>query len=132
MKKHMNKGFTLLESVFSLFVITISFSLLLSALPLIKKINEFDISIEEEMALAKLRETVLYGSDIEVSPDELFFYSMEEHMYLVLERNRIVREDGYVIFMDGLEDSEFIEKGNCIFLRYERKNIQKERFLGCK
>lgn len=128
----MNKGFTLLESVFSLFVITISFSLLLSALPLIKKINEFDISIEEEMALAKLRETVLYGSDIEVSPDELFFYSMEEHMYLVLERNRIVREDGYMIFMDGLEDSEFIEKGNCIFLRYERKNIQKERFLGCK
>lgn len=128
----MNKGFTLLESVFSLFVITISFSLLLSALPLIKKINEFDISIEEEMALAKLRKTVLYGSDIEVSPDELFFYSMEEHMYLVLERNRIVREDGYMIFMDGLEDSEFIEKGNCIFLRYERKNIQKERFLGCK
>lgn len=128
----MNDGFTLLESIFSLFVVMISFSLLLTALPLVKKISEFDVSIEEEMAMAKIRETVLFGSDMEIYPDELFFFSMEEHVYLTLDRDRIVRRDGYLIFMDGLENSEFVQKGNCVFLKYERNNIQKERFVGCK
>ena len=132
MKKHMNKGFTLLESIFSLFIVSLSLSLLFTALPLLKKMNEFEVSIEEEIALAKIRETLLFASDIEYSPFELFFYTMEDMVTLTLEYDRIVRHDGYLIFMDGLEESEFIEKNHCIYLRYRRNDIEKERFLVCE
>ena len=78
MKKHMNKGFTLLESIFSLFIVSLSLSLLFTALPLLKKINEFDVSIEEEIALAKIRETLLFASDIlDIRLDKLSIFNYE-------------------------------------------------------
>ena len=133
MKKPINKnGFSLIESILSLFIVTLSFSLLYCVFPLLSTVSQYDVSIEEELALSKLRETILYASDIEFSESELFFYSMEKQMTLVLEKNRIVRKDGYLIYMDGLESSRFIKKGKCIYLKYERKNIHKERFLGCE
>lgn len=130
--KFNQNGFTLLESIFSLFVVSIGLSLLITALPLLSKINQFDVYIEEEIALEKIREIILFASSIEVYSDEIIFYSMEDDASLILERTRIVRTPGYLILMDGLEQSEFAKKGSCIYLKYERNNIQKQRFLGCK
>ena len=96
----------------------------ITALPLLKKINEFDVSIEEEIALAKIRETLLFASDIEYSPFELFFYTMEDMVTLTLEYDRIVRHDGYLIFMDGLEESEFIEKDDLSFYKLNQKGLK--------
>ena len=116
MKKPINKGFTLLESIFSLFILSLSLSLLINTLPLLKAISRFDVSIEEEIALSKLREIILLASDISFNEFELSFYTKEDFMTLTLEKNRIVLKDGYVIYMDDLDNSRFVKKGNCYYL----------------
>ena len=54
MKKHINNGFTLIESIFSLFIITISMSLLIQTLPVIRRILHYDLNIEEESKIELL------------------------------------------------------------------------------
>lgn len=132
MKKHMSKGFSLIETIFSLFVFSLSMSLFLLYLPIIMRLTEFHIPIEEEIALKQLRELILFASDIEFNPNELSFYYMDDLVCLSLEKGRIVRKDGYIIYMDGLENSSFIKKENCIYLNYEKNGEKKKRFLGCK
>lgn len=126
------KGFTLIESLFSLFILSLSISLLTMVLPCLLVMEKYHVTIEDEIALYQLRKLILYASDITFTEEELNFYYMEDFVSLSLEKGRVVRKKGYVIYMDGLTDSYFSKKKGCLFLNYEKNKTQKKRFLGCE
>lgn len=132
MKKLTNKGFTLLESLFSLLILSLGISLLISIFPCIKKLSSYSLDVEEEIAFYKLRELMLLANDITFSRDQLWFFYMENDVNLTIENNRIVRSEGYVIYMEGVENAFFEKKESCYYLNYERNNEKKRRFLGCE
>lgn len=103
-----------------------------SILPIIKKINDYSFDIEEEIALNQLRELILFSNDITFGKYQLWFFYMENDVSLTIEKNRIVRSEGYVIYMDGLEKAYFSKKKSCYYLNYERNGKEKTRFLGCE
>ena len=128
MKKHTNKGFTLIETIFSLFVITISMSLLMQIFPIIRKITNYDLNIDLEIAIKQIQEVILLGKDFIFEEDELRFYYMGDDIYLRIDGDRIVRTDGYVIYMEGIEDAYFSKRGSCFYLNIK----DQKRFLGCE
>ncbi len=128
MNRHTNNGFTLIESIFSLFIITISMSLLIQTLPIIRKIINYDLNVAEEIGIKQIQELVLLGTDFLFTEDELRFYYMGEDITLEIDDDRIVRTDGYVIYLEGIEDAYFSQKGSCFYLNYENK----KRFIGCE
>ena len=129
MKKHINNGFTLIESIFSLFIITISMSLLIQTLPIMRRILHYDLNIEEEIGIKQIQELILLGTDFIFEEDELRFYYMGEDISLEIDDDRIVKTDGYLIYLEGIEDAYFSKKGSCFYLNYDNN---KKRFLGCE
>ena len=128
MKKHINEGFTLIESIFSLFIITVSMSLLIQTFPIIRKLINYDLNIDEIIGIKQIQELILLGTDFLFNEDELRFYYMGEDVTLEIDDDRIVRTDGYIIYLEGIEDAYFSQKGSCFYLNYENK----KRFLGCE
>ena len=131
MKKPTSKGYTMIEMLLSLFIFSLSMALLTMSIPLIHRLQDIHVDIEDEIALYQLRQLLLYASEIQYNEDELNFFYFEKEASLVLEKNRIVRKDGYVIYMEDIEKSYFTQKKDCFYISYEKNNKRKERFLGC-
>ena len=121
----------MIEMLLSLFIFSLSMALLTMSIPLIHRLQDVHVDIEDEITLYQLRQLLLYASEIQYNEDELNFFYFEKEASLVLEKNRIVRKDGYVIYMEDIEKSYFTQKGDCFYISYEKNNKRKERFLGC-
>lgn len=132
MWKVTNKGTTLIEMLISLFIIGITVSLLAGCLTLFRRIEKFDYPLEEEIAFYQLRQILSISSDIQIEPEKLTFLYKGETAYLIIENERLIRKEGYVIYLDDLKWAQFVKQLNCIYLHYERGHGEQKRFLGCK
>lgn len=132
MWKVTNKGTTLIEMLISLFIIGITVSLLAGCLTLFRRIEKFDYPLEEEIAFYQLRQILSISSDIQIEPEKLTFLYRGETAYLIIENERLIRKEGYVIYLDNLKWGQFEKQLNCIYLHYERGHGEQKRFLGCK
>lgn len=132
MWKVTNKGTTLIEMLISLFIIGITVSLLAGCLTLFRRIEKFDYPLEEEIAFYQLRQILSISSDIQIEPEKLTFLYKGEIAYLIIENERLIRKEGYVIYLDNLKWGQFEKQLNCIYLHYERGHGEQKRFLGCK
>ena len=132
MWKVTNKGTTLIEMLISLFIIGITVSLLAGCLTLFRRIEKFDYPLEEEIAFYQLRQILSISSDIQIEPEKLTFLYKGETAYLIIENERLIRKEGYVIYLDNLKWGQFEKQLNCIYLHYERDHGEQKRFLGCK
>lgn len=131
MKSSVNNGFTLVEMLISLMILTMGLNMISSTLPIIQHISQIHIPIEEEIALKQLRQLIALSSEVEVYDTYLEFWYLSKHSTLLFEHDRIIRKSGTVIYMEDVDDASFKEKGGCIYLYYERKEKQNEVFLGC-
>lgn len=132
MWKVTNKGTTLIEMLISLFIIGITVSLLAGCLTLFRRIEKFDYPLEEEIAFYQLRQILSISSEIQIEPEKLTFLYKGETAYLIIENERLIRKEGYVIYLDNLKWGQFEKQLNCIYLHYERGHGEQKRFLGCK
>lgn len=132
MWKVTNKGTTLIEMLISLFIIGITVSLLAGCLTLFRRIEKFDYPLEEEIAFYQLRQILSISSDIQIESEKLTFLYKGEIAYLIIENERLIRKEGYVIYLDNLKWGQFEKQLNCIYLHYERGHGEQKRFLGCK
>lgn len=125
------KGFTLIEALFALVIMSFSIVLCTSMFPALKTMMTFRYPIEEEIALRQLRRTLLLSEDIVVYPNELSFWYKDDWFSLIQDGSRLVRVEGYLIYMDEIDNVEFVETKGCVYLRYERNEKKKERLLVC-
>ena len=103
-------------------------SLFIQTLPIIKKCSNFNLNIDFEIGLKQIQELILLGTDFIFSEDEIRFYTMGKDVILKIDGNRIVRTDGYIIYLEHIEDAYFSKKGSCFYLN----NKEGKRFLGCE
>jgi len=103
-------------------------SLLIKIFPILNKCANIDLNISFEIGIKQIQELILLGTDFIFEEDELRFYTMGKDVFLKIDGNRIVRTDGYIIYLDDVDDAYFSKKGSCFYLNYE----DKQRFLGCE
>lgn len=130
----MNKGFTSIEVLLSLWIVSFSMLLLSSVLPLISKLAEPDSFIQEQIGLRQLRHILLLSENISISDDSLNAWLYNEAYTLTYDRQRLIKTPGYEIMLNDLASAKFITKGECIYLIYQKKNETKnnERLLACE
>lgn len=93
---------------------------------------EFDYkSINDEIAINQLRETLLIAYDMEVHNDELNFIYKNKDFVLSLVNEKLILQPGTQIYLMDIDDVYFYERNNCVYVRYFRGDKEFEKVL-CK
>ena len=128
-----NQGFTLIELIFSLFICSLSITLISSALTLIPHLIKENESLQDEIGLSQLRHIGLLGKDLFINMDGLEMNYLGDNITIHQIGKRIVKEPGFHIILQDISSSIFTEKDTCIYLTYEKvdHNNEQKRFITC-
>lgn len=134
LKPYMNKGFTSIEVLLSLWIISFSMLLLAAVLPMLESLIQKDDFVQDQIGLRQLRHILLLSEAVSAVDNTLSGMLYNEEYTLILDRRRLVKTPGYEIMLMDLSAMSFITKGECIYLQYQKNNDSKinERWLTCK
>lgn len=134
LKPYMNKGFTSIEVLLSLWIISFSMMLLAAVMPMLQSLIQKDDFIQDQIGLRQLRHILLLSETVSAVDDTLSGMLYNEEYTLIFDRQRLVKTPGYEIMLMDLSATNFITKGECIYLQYQKNNESKinERWLTCE
>lgn len=127
-----SEGFTLLEVLIALLCISIACSLLLHIIVVMKTLATNDYLVEDNLALHQMRFILAQSKEMEAMDAQLMFSYQGEMRYFVYDRQRIVKRDGYEIFMQDIDGASFVEKEGCFYMNWKRKENEKQALLTCE
>ncbi len=125
MKKSKENGFTLIEALLSLMI-----SLLISSMiciifsTLFHMINIKDVK-QDQYAILQLRERCALAN-CSVEQGNLILEINHEQYSIFYDRHRLVKEKGYEILLENIDDAYFERKNGIIYLRYQK---EKQSFI---
>lgn len=110
------RGSLALESLLSLFIYSMVIVLLVSVVPLLDEKNTvdwyyFDIGCMQLQVLLATCEIV------DVESDELSLICNNKEQFISLDKDRIVKRDGYQILLTGIDELEFELLEETLFMR---------------
>lgn len=126
------KGFTLLEVLVSLFILSIGILLLSSCIKIMKGLTMQNYASEDQIAVLQLRILLAKGDHMQILGKELHFEIAQNKQWLQLHNHRLVKRDGYEIFLKDIDDIAFIEERGCIQLEWKREKKTKSAMLVCE
>lgn len=126
------KGFTLLECIVSLYVVSMAI-LLLSGVVLMMKGDTFQsYKSEDENSIFNLRRIYMLSEEQRLDGDMLAFRYLNKEMYFLYQDNKLVLKEGYQVYFREVEAAYFTETGDCIYVVYKHKQKKEEkRIIGC-
>lgn len=90
---------------------------------------DYDI-INDEIALSQLRQTLLIAYDMEIEDDSISFRYKNNIFSLNYVNNKLIMQPGTQIILNNIDYVSFIEKDNCIYVNYERRNLEYESIIS--
>ncbi len=93
---------------------------------------DFDYNqINDEIALAQLREQLLISYDMQISNNQLNFIYKNKEYRLSLVNEKLILQPGTQIYLNDVEYLFFEERNGCIYVVYSKNNTEYERII-CK
>lgn len=130
---HMNRGFTLIETLFSLIALSFCTLLLIPILQITLSITHLFEQNEDLLGVYQLRYILAQSTDFQLEPSTLSFRYHQEAWTLSYHNENIVKEPGYEIFLMHVKDAEFLQKESCYYLRYKNeRELDHEVLLSCE
>lgn len=120
MKKSKENGFTLIEALLSLMI-----SLLISSMicmifsTLFHMINIKDVK-QDQYAILQLRERCALAN-CSVEEGKLILEINHEQYSIFYNHHRLVKEKGYEILLENIDDAYFERKDGIIYLQYQKE-----------
>lgn len=121
-----SKGFTLVEVVLSLSIISLSIVLCTKTLPLMMKMSEKNYLAEDRISITQLRKMLVLGMKHEVVHKSVSYVYKQETFQIEFKDNRLVKTPGYEIVMTDLDDAYFYEKDDCIWYVGKKKSAERK------
>ena len=87
---------------------------------------------EDQIAVLQLRILLAKGDHMQILGKELHFEIAQNKQWLQLHNHRLVKRDGYEIFLKDIDDIAFIEERGCIQLEWKREKKTKSAMLVCE
>lgn len=81
---------------------------------------------QEQLAILQLRQLLSLSREIEVYDDYLTMIYGQEEIKLIQHQDRLVRKEGYMIYMEGVEDVSFEQLDNKIYLNFRKDDQAKK------
>lgn len=121
MKKSKENGFTLIEALLSLMIsLFISSMICMIFSTLFHLINIKDVK-QDQYAILQLRERCAFAS-CSVEDGKMILEMNHEQYMIFYDRHRLVKEKGYEILLENIDDAYFERKDGSIYLRYQKEN----------
>lgn len=131
-KKAMNvKGFTLIEVLIAFTCVFIAMLLCVPIISSIAFMQKPSYLSEDRLAIYQLRLMLAQSNDISIKDDTLYFTYQKKPQILQFDRNRLVRKEGYEIFMQSVDDLYFEQREECFYVVWQRGKKQKTALLTC-
>ena len=127
-----NDGFTLVETIFSFLVSSLCLVLLAGFISLLPPMMEDTFYIEDRIGILQVRTILAQSRNIRVFPTEIQFQFQKEEVQFRLLNQKLVKQVGYEIFLQGIEDSSFYMQNGCIYLQYTKNEKTNEVVLYCE
>lgn len=115
-------GFTLIECVIAILCDFIVMTLVLVFINACVHIMHLRTTQQDQMAILQLRQILAISSDVEIEDNRLSLIYEHEEIEIKFDRNRIVRTPGYEILMEKVDEVEFYEEDDEIYLVYKKEN----------
>lgn len=131
----MNKqGYNTIEALFSLYIILFSINLIVTVLPGFRYLEKEHEFAQDQLSIEQMRQILMLSEKIEVTDNKLQFIYMNDLCQIQLHNQRIVKNDGYQILMEGVADVSFYENDQCVYIAYQKNDETAihERFLTCQ
>ena len=77
---------------------------------------------QDQLAILQLRQVVALADTYELDQDILQIQYNHQIYTIGFDRNRLVKRDGYEIFIEGIEAAGFYEKDEELYLFYTKRN----------
>lgn len=126
-----NFGFTGIEVLLSFMITTLAVSLMLHCYPLIRSFVTTADRMQRIIGIEQLRDILYLSDSFIVYSDCIECRYLGETITIEIDGERIVKRDGYQILLEEVEEGEFDEKGECIYLRLVEHGEKKEIKLKC-
>lgn len=85
--------------------------------------------INDEIALAQLREQMLIAYDMYVYSDQIDFIYKNKEFRLSLVNNKLILQPGTQIYLNDIDGLRFDERNESVYVIYERDNKIYERVI---
>lgn len=124
--KHINyclKGFILKEYLLSLVIMMILLPIVISSLQIVGRYDVYDERVQDEIAIAQLRDKLLLGMDFVIMDSDLEYRIGTEKWCLHAQNERLYLTPGYQLFLDNVKGCYFKQLGNTIYIEYQKDNI---------
>ena len=117
-----DKGFTLLEGLLSLFILSISLPF---SVQLVSFVNAYPLDTDRLQDTNGVNQIILYMSlseNIQVEEHQILFDYQDKEYRLSNINNRIVLQPGTNILLSHIDKVSFIQENNYIYMEYQRNN----------
>lgn len=114
-------GFTLVEALVALMasgLVTVCFVLVLEAC--VHMVNQ-DADHQEQFSILQLRQIAALSDHCKVENEWMVCSYMKSDIAVGFDANRLVKIDGYEIFMEDIDYAGFYDQDDHIYLKWEKK-----------
>lgn len=116
-----NDGYTAIEMLISLAIIS---TLLLIATPILKnliKINELSkLDYQDEVGIYQLQIELAKNQILEINNDEIIYKSIKGERKISLVNNNLISQPGYLCYLRNLDYISFYKSFDIYYLEFER------------
>lgn len=120
MNKLIKNGFTLIDTLLSLAIVSIVSLLSFTYLQTCASLINYSEDLQEQMGILQIREILMVSSDIQLKDNEISYLYNNKKYKLLYEKHRIVKKEGYEILIENIENAKFIEEKDDIYLEYKK------------
>ena len=132
-RKNHNKGFTLIEAILGLLIVSIAILMISGYLQLVHKVDYELYYGEDEVSTRQLRLIYVLSSFVNVSDQQVCFAYLNGELCLYQKDDKLILTPGYQVFMKDLKAINFQYYDNCLYLNYQHKNqAETRRVIGCE
>lgn len=133
-EKHINanRGFTLVETLLGMSCVFVASLLFVPLVSIMADIQKPSYASEDRIAIAQLRFLLAQSKDISLQDNTMIFSYQKKQQHLSYDRQRLVRQDGYEIFLQHVDQIQFQEQNKCIYVRWKRGKKQQQALLVCR
>lgn len=125
-------GFTLIETILALFCVMISLVMLTPCIQALKTMSQDFRNNDDRVAVYQLRCMLAQADTFTLENDKLSFFYRGQTTRLEFDRNRLVRRDGYEIFLENIDDVTFYVENSCFHMNWRRGERSHEALLTCQ
>ena len=117
-------GFLLIESLLALIVSSVVSLLVIVFLQLSLSLVQIKDYSQIEFSILQLRQELALCQSVELKGNQLYVLANHEEKIYKFDQNRLVKTPGYEIFVEGVPNGKFYQKGQKFYLRWGKELFQ--------